>query len=331
MSNQPVYFNVADQVVPVTVPFTKADGSPTSPAMVACVVTDPEGNATTYAYAPGSPAPNVVYTTGTGLFELDLQVFGGAAPAGLWSFVWTGAGGAVANGAQVSAGAFRVLALTGNTGFSRWYVGKEELKSRLQIAPSNTKDDYELQLAIQGVTDWITSYCGQCFYQVTEARMFAPRGVWELSVDPFVPGSITSFTLDYNGDGTFETSWTEGVNYQALREGESYNPGAFGTPRPFNYIRVLMGGTAGGGQFFPFTWPFTHQDRVKITATWGWAEVPANIQQSALMMAADLFKTKDAPWGIAGMGDLGLVKAQANPWIIELLRPYVNPRRRVGV
>lgn len=610
MTNQPVYFNTADQVAPLTVTFTRADGTtPTTPSVIAAVVTDPDGSSVTYSYTPGSPAANVVYTTGTGTFELDLQVFGAGAPSGLWTYVWSGAGGGVAQGAQVIAGSFRILALSDTTGLQRWYVSKEEVKSRLQISQLNTQDDYELQLAVQGVTDWITGYCvvpetlvltadlrwvaagdlvigqelvgvdetpefnaqypdnprmqghrnrkyrravvlaaprrraecvriiladgrevtsatdhgwlvrrtiagpkyyalppeardsnyrwmgagdivpgdeiaaplrtwpeeasfeagwasgimdgegwlavsgpgnrervnvgvaqnpglvldrfirymdgvglpyirqgraadkcerldiqrrwaamellgrlrpcrlmplhphlwegqrvirsgpnsvrvvktedagtrevvslgtstgtyianglishncGQHFYRVTEARTFAPRSVWELSVDPFVPGSITSFRLDYTGDGTFETSWTEGLNYQALRQGESYNPNAFGTPRPHNFIRVLLGSpaTEAGGQFFPFTWPFTHMDRVQITATWGWQEVPANVQQAALMMAADLFKTKDAPWGIAGMGDLGLVKAQANPWIIELLRAYVNPNRKVGV
>lgn len=334
MTNQPVYFNTADQVAVVTVTFTRADGiTPVTPSAVACVVTDPDGGSVIYTYAAGSPGANVVYSTGTGTFELDLQVLGADAPSGLWTYVWSGAGGSVAQGAQVFAGSFRVLALSDTTGLQRWYVSKEEVKSRLGISQLSTQDDYELQLAVQGVTDWITGYTGQHFYRVTEARTFAPRSVWELSVDPFVPGSITSFMLDYTGDGTFETSWTEGLNYQALRQGESYNPNAFGTPRPHNFIRVLLGSpaTEAGGQFFPFTWPFTHMDRVQVTATWGWQEVPANVQQAALMMAADLFKTKDAPWGIAGMGDLGLVKAQANPWIIELLRTYVNANRKVGV
>jgi hypothetical protein len=336
MAGTPVYFNVPDQVVTVTASFTKADGvTAASPVTVVCVVTDPDGTATTYTWSPPATGTNVVYQVPAmmGTFELDLQVLGGSAPAGLWSYVWSGAGGTVAQGAQVTAGSFRVLPLGGPAGLGTWYVSKEEVKSRLGIAQSNTADDYELQLAVQGVSDWISQYCGQVFHQLTEARTYAPRSVWEMPVDPFVPGSITSFLLDYTGDGTFDTSWTEGVNYQALRQGESYNPSAFGTPRPHNYIRVLLGGpaTVAGGQFLPFTWPFTHQDRIRITATWGWQEVPAGVQQAALMMAADLFKTKDAPWGIAGMGELGLVKAQANPWIVELLRPYVNPNRKVGI
>lgn len=334
MSNQPVYFNSADQIVPVTATFTKSDGTMTTPPTVACVVTNPSGGINTYNYSPGGSGVNTIFVNGASQMELDLQVLGApGVPSGLWSFVWSGAGGSVANGAQVIAGTFRVLPLTGNTGFARWYVSKEEVKSRLQMTSSNSADDYELQLAVQGVTDWVTQYCGQPFYQVTEARTFAPRNVWEMAVDPFIHGSITDFALDYAGDGVFSVHWTEGVNFQALRQGERYNPNAFGTPRPDNYIRVLMGGpnTVAGGQFFPFTWPFTHQDRVKITATWGWAEVPAAVQQASLMLAADLFKTKDAPWGIAGMGDLGLVKAQANPWIVELLRPYVNPSMKVGV
>ena len=79
------------------------------------------------------------------------------------------------------------------------------------------------------------------------------------------------------------------------------------------------------------TIPFTRKDRVKITGIWGWADVPPNVTAAALILAADLFKAKDAPWGIAGFGDLGMVKVQSNPWVVELLRGYINVSSKVGV
>jgi hypothetical protein len=40
---------------------------------------------------------------------------------------------------------------------------------------------------------------------------------------------------------------------------------------------------------------------------------------------------KDAPFGVAGVSDIGLVRISSNPWLVELLHNYVNPRRKVGV
>jgi len=92
-------------------------------------------------------------------------------------------------------------------------------------------------------------------------------------------------------------------------------------------VQVLKG----GGTFFPFTWPFTHLDRVQIAGVFGWPQVPSAVHQAALLIASDWFKLKDAPWGVAGMGDFGVVKTSPNPWISDQLRPYIRGRGKVGV
>jgi hypothetical protein len=40
---------------------------------------------------------------------------------------------------------------------------------------------------------------------------------------------------------------------------------------------------------------------------------------------------KDAPFGLAGSSDLGMVRIGANPWLVEQLRPFMRPRRKIGV
>jgi hypothetical protein len=47
---------------------------------------------------------------------------------------------------------------------------------------------------------------------------------------------------------------------------------------------------------------------VQVTAKWGWPSVPSDINMACLILAADLYKRKDAPGGILGLGDLGAVR-----------------------
>lgn len=330
MTNAPIYYDNADQVVPVTVAFTKADGTGTAPATVAVVITDPHGTATTYNYTGGNVDPNTVVSDGSGAFHIWLT---NPATSGLWTYVWMGSGGAVNKGFQIFTGTFRVLSYADvGLGMTTWYCSKEDLKSRLQIAATDTGDDFEIQLAIQTVTDWITSYTGRHFYRVPEVRTYRPSNVWNLEIDDLV--SCTSFDLDYDGDGIYEVHWTENVNFQLMRYPSNYNAHDQGIARPNNYVQVLQGPTNTnpiGGQWFPWLVPFTQQNRVKITGVWGWADVPPNVTMAALILASDLFKAKDAPWGIAGFGDLGMVKVQSNPWVVELLRGYINVANKVGV
>ncbi len=47
---------------------------------------------------------------------------------------------------------------------------------------------------------------------------------------------------------------------------------------------------------------------MQVTAKWGWPSVPDDINMACLILTADLYKRKDAPGGILGLGDLGVVR-----------------------
>ena len=325
MSSQIFYDNAAAacSVDPVT--FLNLAGAQADPSSVTCVVSDPTGAATTYTYTSGSGV-DTINKINTGNYSLSIT---GQTLAGLYSFVWIGTGNSVN---QVTAGSFRVVPLTSLSGQQRWYCGLEEFKSRNSGLITNTADDYEISMAIRVASGWINRYCGTHFFQVTEARTYPITDLYFLPIDQIVPGSITSFLLDDDGDGVFETVWTEGVNYQVYREGATYNQNYAGIDRPFDYVKAILSPPPGsGGQFFPFIWPFTHDDRVKITGTWGWAEIPPEVNQACLIMATQLFKEKDSPWGVAGVGDLGAIRTSQSPYLVELLRPFINPRMKVGI
>lgn len=342
MSATVYYDNPAEAAVVVPVTFTSQTGTVVSPSSVSCVVTDPTGTAVTYNYA-GSPPNNTITLVSAGNFALSIT---GLTLAGLYTATWIGTGN---NVQQVSPTTFRIVPLSAvGTGMNLWYTGREELKSRLNITDSNS--DYEIQIAIQAVTNWVNNYCGRHFYQLTETRTYVPDDIWELSVDDIVStaavAAATTVNLDYDGDGIYEVAWGNpappvgtGLNY-ALKLGtqggyaDNYNVNAAGVPRPYRQLQALMSGQGqnpAGGGWLPFVWPYTHLNRVSVAATWGWPVIPPSVSQASLMLCTDVFKSKDAPWGIAGTAETGLMRVQSNPWAVELLHDYVNTRRKVGV
>jgi hypothetical protein len=327
MANLPIYYNTPNAQVPVKVVFLNANGVAVDPTTITLVLTDPTGTSITV-----DPGDVIRVTTGNYLYSYQVPDDG---IYGLWNYTWVGVGTGVVNGAQVTAGAFRLTDMNSAAGRNRTYISMEELKSSLNDVSGQSKDDYEYQRACITSTTLIHDLCGQHFMQVIEPRTYSYDSIYELFIDPIVPGSITEFALDYEGNGDYNTIWTEGQDFQTLRYSEQYNPRNLGEARPHDFVRVLLNGVdAGvtpGGEMLPFVWAYTPNNRVKITGTWGWAEIPQNVTHAALLLAVDLFKMKDAPWGIAGMGELGMVKTQANPEVMELLAKYREPRNLVGV
>jgi len=306
------YDGVAEQAI-LNVTFT-ANFVETDPTAVSCVVTDPSGTAVTHTYGGASPADIVRLSTGN--FQLAVSCSPAVAGVdGLWAFTWV-ASGAVSD---IQPGTWRVHATSQYT----WYVGPEELKDRLGI--TDTADDSIVVDVCSATSRWIDEFCGRHFYRIAETRTYQPENIWLLDTDDLV--SVTALNIDLDGDGVYETAWTQNTDYM-LKIGERrFNPGEYGEPRPYTQVQVLHGGST----WFPFTWPFTHLDRVQITGVFGWPRVPPAVHQAALLIAADWVKLKDAPWGVAGISDVGIVKTNPNPWIADQLRPYVRGRGKVGV
>lgn len=304
-----VFYDNVNQLAQLAVAFTSA-GSAADPTTVTLVVTDPGGTATTYVVTSGQ-----ITRTGTGAYTAAIP----CAPAitgadGLWSFVWIGSGAV----SDVQPGTWRVLPAT----VGAWYIGLDEFKDRLGI--DDPADDSQAQIAIQSVCQWINDYCGRHFNRVTETRTFQPGNIWLQEIDDVV--AVTAVRLDMDGDGVYELALTQNTDYQ-LRLGDGdYNVNSTGIARPYKQLQIIQ-----TGNWLPFTWPFTNLNRVQITGTWGWPAVPPPVTQAAFILAADIFKMKDAPFGVSGVSDYGAIKISANPWLVEMLRKYVNSKKKVGV
>jgi hypothetical protein len=308
-----IFYDNINEIAQITNTFTGSSGIPADPTTVSCVITDPSGLVTIHTYQ--GAAPNDIVKPLVGKYTLNVPCSPNLVGIdGLWSYVWIGTGVV----SDVQPGTWRVLPSTVQT----WYVGLEEMKDRLGITDST--DDSALQGAIQAASSWVNEYVGQHFYRITETRTFVPHDLWIMDIDPLV--TITALNVDRDGDGTFEESWVQNVDYQLLLGKDRYNINALGIQRPYKVVQVIQ-----TGRWFPFLWPFTHWDRVQIVGTWGWPSVPPTVAEAVRILAADEFKMKDAPFGVAGVSDLGITRIQSNPWIVENLQRFINPKLKVGV
>jgi len=190
-------------------------------------------------------------------------------------------------------------------------------KARIHI--EDAVDDTEVDQAINAASRKIDGHCGRRFYtdgEVSARRFYAsePDVLW---VDDFstVVGLVVK--TDDDDDATFETTWSSS-DYQV----EPLNGAANGIEGiPYYRIRSVEG-TA-----FPTS---TARPGVEVTADWGWAAVPDPVADAALIVASELFKLREAPFGVAGFGDFGAVRVKDIPQAAALLEPYVSSLIQVG-
>ena len=74
-----------------------------------------------------------------------------------------------------------------------------------------------------------------------------------------------------------------------------------------------------------YTWPVVDQQALcRITAVWGWAQVPTAIKQATIIQSSRLFKRLDSPLGVLGMGDLGQIRVSRylDPDVEQLAMPF---------
>lgn len=271
---------------------------PADPSTVTLRVTDPTGIVSTYTYADAEIDQSEV---GKYFKEVVCSI------AGEWSYTWIGTGAVP----DVEHGSFTVF----ETNLGHLYATPQMIKSRVGIPLGDTSNDFELHGACYAASRTIEQYCGRFFWRTpsTEVRTFSPEGLWEIELGPFNDlVSVTSIIGDHNGDGVFETAWGT-TDYEL----GPINTAAGPERRPYTHIKGIH-------RSFPITYFRFNQrtHRVQVTGTYGWPAVPAAITEATRILATELFKAKDAPFGIASFGEYGAIRVQANPMVSMLADSY---------
>jgi hypothetical protein len=61
-----------------------------------------------------------------------------------------------------------------------------------------------------------------------------------------------------------------------------------------------------------------------VTAAWGWAVRPAPVIEATKILAKDILMQRDTRNGVAAFGEFGSLRVRLNPYVEELLKPFVK-------
>lgn len=155
-------------------------------------------------------------------------------------------------------------------------------------------DNAELTLAVETASRSVDRCCNRQFgsLDAPESRQFTAaydpgRRRWIIPVDDFA-----------TTDGLI----VESTDAQGISVISGYVPG------PVN--AVVAGGVwtslviESGGPVVPTS----SENGVRVTAKWGWPEVPGAIKLATLIQASRLFARRQAPFGVAGNPDVGQLR-----------------------
>jgi hypothetical protein len=180
------------------------------------------------------------------------------------------------------------------------YATLTEIKTFLSI--SDNVDDTLLEGMVEAASRSIDRIANRRFYLDTNAsaRAYRVSSPVILYTDDIGTTSGLVVKIDEDGDGTFETTLTLNTDY-------IMDPlTALDLGRP--YTQVTMVTTSQSFPIFPGLFQNGLRPGVQVTARWGWPSVPDDINQACLILTADLYKRKDSPGGILGLGDLGAIR-----------------------
>ncbi len=194
------------------------------------------------------------------------------------------------------------------------YASLEELKAYMgQSIQDSDAYDAVLSQALDSASREIEAHCNRQFNKdivVTAREYDAGTATWA-DVDDF--WTTTGLVIE-SGSG-FSIPW-DTADYR-LRPLNGVVDGKSGWP----YSKVCA---TSAGRY--------RLDRygLRVTAKWGWDSVPPPVKQACLIMAAETFAIKDAPFGVAGMDQFGVVRVRDNRMARTKLGPYIRNAVMVG-
>jgi hypothetical protein len=189
------------------------------------------------------------------------------------------------------------------------YCTLQQIKDSLRI--TDNVDDTLLELAVETASRQIDDYCERVFYTTATTRYFVPRDSYVCETDDIL--SITTLKSSSAADGNYDVTWTTS-DYQT----EPINGIAGGITSPVTQLRAV------GDYLFPKS---GEEVTVQVVGTFGWSAVPTAIKYATILLSSRLFKRMDSPLGVAGIGDIGVIRvSRIDPDIDALISPFKKMR-----
>lgn len=191
------------------------------------------------------------------------------------------------------------------------YTTLQEVKSILRI--TDALEDTLLERCIESASRHIDRYCERSFTAGSATRVFAPNDSYLCEIDDLI--SVTTIKTSTDADGVYDTTWGSD-DYQL----EPLNGISGGVYSPYTRIRAV------GDYLFPtVNWPESQGEAtVEVSGTFGYGTaVPTDVIQACNLLAIREFKRYDSPLGVAGFGEIGVVRvSRTDPDIESLLAPF---------
>jgi len=199
---------------------------------------------------------------------------------------------------------------TAGDGIENGYATLAELKASDVLNFSDTTHDAVLEREIEAASRAIDEYCGRFFYAITpaEAHYYSAEEAYILKVDDIYSTTGMTVKADYNGDGTFETTFAS----------TDYNVYPYSPPngKPYTKLEIPPSGS--------YTFPLGPKG-IEVTALFGWSSVPSAVNQACVMLAQRLHKRNQTILGQAAasaVGTISLKIPKIDPDVQMLLMPY---------
>ena len=189
------------------------------------------------------------------------------------------------------------------------YLSVAQLKAHANVA--DVDDDAYLSTLVNAVSRSIERWTGRQFNDAgsVSARQFRAQHHQIIDVDDF--STETGLLVKTGTDGTFPTTLTD-ITVEPLN-------GIVGGVAGWPYDRIIAHDGA-----FPAR---LTRPGVEITARWGWAAVPDDVYQAALIQAARIFGRRYSVNGLVGQGDFVFrVSLKLDPDVAMMLEPYRRPQ-----
>ena len=192
------------------------------------------------------------------------------------------------------------------------YATASDLALRINRGDTWTADEAAVvSQLLADVSRLIDRYCRRHFWQsaAATARYFTAVSPSVLSLDDIASSSGLTVYTDEDGDHAYENTWaTTDYDLEPYNAAEVYFP--------FTRIAVAPRGN--------YALPVRVPKGVKVTATWGWPEVPDGIREVALLEAARLWAQGKSPSGVVASPDVGsfMVEPELHPSAKVRLNQY---------
>jgi hypothetical protein len=190
------------------------------------------------------------------------------------------------------------------------YCTLQDVKDALRI--TDGVDDNILELHIETASRQIDDICERQFFSTANAtRYYVPRDSFVCEIDDLI--TLTSLKTSSAADKVYDVTWAA-KDYQL----EPLNSLAGGIPTPWTQIRAV------DDYWFPLA---NDESTVEVTGTFGWSAVPRPIKLATIMLAMRLYKRMDSPLGVAGIGDIGVIRvSRIDPDIDAMISPFKKIR-----